>query len=230
MSRSRNLLRRVGLGALGGLLLLGCVRPERDQKKESTPAATADPAAKRPVPDEPSPEAAPRAPAAPGALPGITELSGEQLLARVRAAKAKGTLVNVWASWCGPCKEEFPMLVALRKKLAPRGIELLFVSVDEEETHAAAQTFAAEYGVTGELLVATRPLGPFKQAMNPDWPGMLPATFLFDPDGKLRHFWGGPVYENEVMPTIEDFLAGKKVDGQTMPGLSPGLDLRPTPP
>jgi len=228
--RSRNLLRRVAFGALAGLLLLGCVRPERDKKKESAAVATADPAAEGSVPDKPSPEAAPRAPAPAGALPGITEVSGLELYARIRAAKAKGTLVNVWASWCGPCKEEFPMLVALRKKLAPRGVNLWFVSVDEAETHAAAQTFAAEYGVTGELLVATRPLGEFKQAMNPDWPGMLPATFLFDSAGKLRHFWGGPVYENEVMPTIEDFLAGKKVDGQTMPGLSPGLDLRPTPP
>jgi thiol-disulfide isomerase/thioredoxin len=216
--RRQNLL--VALGVLA--LCAGCVRPERDNKQES--AAAADP-----TPADPVPEAAP-IPAPAGALGGLTELSGPELLARIRAGKAKGTIVNAWASWCGPCKEEFPMLVALRKKLAPRGIELLFVSVDEPETHAAAQTFAAEYGITGELLVARRPLGPFKQALNPDWPGMLPATFLFGPDGKLRHFWGGPVYENELMPTIEDFLAGKKVDGQTMPGLSPGLDLRPTPP
>jgi thiol-disulfide isomerase/thioredoxin len=203
-----------------GLLGLGCVRPERDQKKEvGTTEASA----------EPAPAPAATAPTVPGPLPRIVEVSGEQLLERIDGAHVKATLVNAWASWCGPCKEEFPMLVGLKKKLAARGVDVVFVSVDEPETQAAAQAFAAEYGVSGELLVATRPLGPFKQAMNPDWPGMLPATFLFDAQAELRHFWGGPVYENELMPTIEDFLAGKRVDGKTMPGLSPGLDLRPTP-
>ena len=122
------------------------------------------------------------------------------------------------------------MLVALKAKLAPRGVEVVFVSVDEPETHAAAQAFAAEHGVRGQLLVAARPLGPFKQALNTEWPGMLPATFLFDRAAVLRHFWGGPVFENEVLPVIDAFLAGKAVDGQTMPSLSPGIDLRPASP
>jgi len=219
------------------LVLVGCVRPEKDKSERAVPKpvesvpVVADPpaspdsaAAVPPSGDEPAPSAP--AHVEPGKIDAVVEVNGAELLARVRASGARGTLVNAWASWCGPCKEEFPMLVALQAKLKKRGVEVLFVSVDEPETHAAARAFAEQNGLSGELLVATRPLGPFKKALNPEWPGMLPATFLFDAGARLRHFWGGPVYEDELMPVVEGFLAGKAIDGSSMPGLSPGLDLR----
>lgn len=212
------LLRTLGVAAFVGLSSSACLRPERDGKEESPPAEPTRP------PAEPT-QAPP-----PAGAGTIVEISGADFLTRVRQTRQKATLVNVWASWCGPCKEEFPMLIALREKLRKRGVDVLFVSVDEPETHQAARTFASEHGMTEELLVAERPLGPFKQAINPDWPGMLPATFLFDQAGTLRHFWGGPVYENELMPIIEDFLAGRAIGKKTLPGLSPGLDFRETPP
>ncbi len=118
------------------------------------------------------------------------------------------------------------MLVALQDNLHGRGIDVVFVSVDEEEGERDALNFASERGVEPPILVAQRPLGPFKQALNPKWPGMLPATFLFDGKGKLRYFWGGPVYENELLPIVEGFLAGKDIDGQANFGLSPGKDFR----
>ena len=50
--------------------------------------------------------------------------------------------------------------------------------------------------------------------MNPRWPGMLPASFLFDTAGKLRYFWPGEAFENEVLPIVNDLLAGKPIDGE----------------
>jgi thiol-disulfide isomerase/thioredoxin len=225
---SPNLRRTLGHAAFGALLCSGCLRPEQERQEESV-AAAAPAAAPSPTPE---PAAfAPPSPAPQAAAPGsILEVSGDDFLARLRGTRHKATLVNVWASWCGPCKEEFPMLITLRAKLRRQGVDVLFVSVDEAETHQAARTFASEHGMTDELLVAQRPLGPFKRALNPEWPGMLPATFLFDRGAQLRHFWGGPVYENELMPVIEGFLAGRAVDGKTLPGLSPGLDFRQAPP
>jgi len=203
--------------ALGLAASVGCVKPERDRSDGT-----------QPLPAPSAPAAPPRVePRVEPGVPGeVVELSAEALLARLRASKAKATVVNAWASWCGPCKEEFPMLVSLKAKLRPKGVEIVFISVDEPETRGAAQRFAAEHGLSGDLWVAERPLGPFKQAMSPDWPGMLPATFLFDASARLRHFWGGPVYEDELLPVIEGFLAGRPIDGKTVPGLSPGLDFR----
>jgi thiol-disulfide isomerase/thioredoxin len=157
----------------------------------------------------------------------VRVVTGEQLIERIRLSGAKGTIVNAWASWCGPCRREFPMLIALRDSLASDHIAVEFVSVDESDSWGAAKDFATQNGLALPLLVASRPLRPFKTALNPEWPGMLPATFLFDSTGKLRYFWGGPVYESELLPVIEGFLAGKPIDGNSRFGLRPGKDLRP---
>lgn len=156
----------------------------------------------------------------------IQHISGPNLLKKIAASGAKGTIVNAWASWCGPCRREFPMLVALQDNLSSKGIQIIFVSVDEADGEPVALEFAKERGVSAPILVAERPLGPFKEALNPKWPGMLPATFLFDSTGKLRYFWGGPVYENELLPIIEGFLSGESIDGEANFGLSPGKDFR----
>lgn len=118
------------------------------------------------------------------------------------------------------------MLVALQDNLSSKGIDIVFVSVDEADGEPIALEFAKEHGVSPPIFVAERPLGPFKLALNPQWPGMLPATFLFDGDGKLRYFWGGPVYEKELLPIVEGFLAGEPIDGEANFGLSPGKDFR----
>ena len=119
------------------------------------------------------------------------------------------------------------MLVSLRDSLASDGVEFFFVSVDETETELGAVDFAEQRGVKRPILVAKRPLDVFKQGMSPNWPGMLPATFLFDAEGELRYFWGGPVYENELLPIIEGFLKGKDIDGMARVGLRRGTDFRP---
>jgi thiol-disulfide isomerase/thioredoxin len=153
-------------------------------------------------------------------------VSGPDLLKKIASSGAKGTIVNAWASWCGPCRREFPMLIALQDNLNPKGIDIVFVSVDEADGEAIALEFAQERGLSPPILVAERPLGPFKQALHPKWPGMLPATFLFDGEGNLRYFWGGPVYEKELLPILEGFLAGDPIDGQANFGLSRGKDFR----
>ncbi len=156
----------------------------------------------------------------------VREIGGSELLAQIRSSGAKGTLVNAWASWCGPCRREFPMLVGLKPNLDPQGIEVIFVSVDEPESRGAAIGFFRDHGGELPVLVAERPLGPFKQALNPRWPGMLPATFLFDAEGKLVYFWGGPVYEQELLPVLEKYSAGTLEPGEATFGLAPGKDSR----
>jgi peroxiredoxin len=118
------------------------------------------------------------------------------------------------------------MLVALKDSLSAQKIDVVFVSVDEPETYGAAVDFATTRGIAPPIVVAERPLGPFKRALSPKWPGMLPATFLIDGDGRLRYFWGGPVYEEELLPIVGDFLDGKEVDGYAKVPLQRGKDFR----
>lgn len=149
-------------------------------------------------------------------------VTGPRLLERIRASNARGTLVNVWASWCGECKRELPMLVGLASKYKAAGVDVVFVSVDETEEQAAAVQFLKDKGAVLPSLIAEGELEPFKVALNPRWKGMIPASFLYDATGTLRYFWGGPAFEEEVTKILDGFLAGQPIDGEATFGISAG--------
>lgn len=146
--------------------------------------------------------------------PGMTRIDGPTLLDRIRTTHAKATLVNAWASWCGSCKRELPMLQKVVRDLEAQGVQLLLVSVDDPEQEQNAVQLLGDLGFAQLGFVAARPLESFKMAMHPGWPGMIPATFLFDAEGKLRYFWGGEAFESELRPVVERFLRGERIDGE----------------
>lgn len=114
------------------------------------------------------------------------------------------------------------MLRSLAVNLKSRGLEIVLVSVDEPESEASALAFLNQARIRLPTYVAERPLGAFKEALNPRWPGMVPATFLFDASGKLRYFWGGPIFEHEILPKIEAFFDGTLEDGEAQFEISKG--------
>ena len=118
----------------------------------------------------------------------LATVTAEQLRARVRGMNAKAVLVNAWATWCDSCQHELPTLEKLADRWAPAGVRVLLVSVDEPDDRARAKAFLADNAIHLTSFLASRPLGPFKTGLNPRWPGMLPASFLFDGAGKLRYF------------------------------------------
>jgi thiol-disulfide isomerase/thioredoxin len=152
---------------------------------------------------------------------GFAIVDGPTLLARLGRTQAKGTVVGAWASWCGSCKEDLPLLLGLKKSFGNE-VDVALVSVDDPETVGAAAKMLHELGAQDLGYVVAGPLGEFKAAMNPKWPGMLPATFLFDATGKLRYFWGGPVHEDELASLLKRYLAGEHIDGEANFGLAPG--------
>lgn len=153
---------------------------------------------------------------------GVETITGSQLRARIRGSGFKGTLVNAWASWCGPCKHEVPMLDALSANFAELGVDVVLVTMDEPSDGEKATAFLSERKLGLGTFIAARPLDIFKLELNPRWPGMIPAMFLYDAEGKLRYFWGGPAYEDEIVPIIDGFVAGKHIDGEANFTLSPG--------
>jgi hypothetical protein len=71
-------------------------------------------------------------------------------------------------------------------------------------------------------LLAARPLGPFKRGMSPSWPGMLPASFLFDAEGTRRYFFGGEAFEQEMVPVIDSFARGTLEETESKYLTAPG--------
>lgn len=118
------------------------------------------------------------------------------------------------------------MFRSLKDNLKSHGISIILVSVDEEEAEPEAARMLIAEGFSPPFYVVEKPLGAFKEALHPGWPGVIPATFLFDATGRRRYFWGGPVYENELLPIAEGLSAGRNIDGEARFDLAPGTDTR----
>jgi thiol-disulfide isomerase/thioredoxin len=206
-------------------LLAGC----RCDSKESAPAASAasdeedneapDPAEGEESPPEPSAEVPEGVASSAQGSVALEAVSAEALIAKLRTSGRKATLVNAWASFCGPCKREIPMLEKLDATYRSKGIGVVLVTLDEPADVPKAQAFLTERGIHLTSYLAERPLGAFKKGLNPRWPGMLPASFLIDAEGILRYYWGGEAFEGEILPVLDAFLAGKPLEGESTPAL-----------
>ncbi|MBV8818845.1 MAG: TlpA family protein disulfide reductase [Acidobacteriaceae bacterium] len=108
------------------------------------------------------------------------------------AHHGKVVLVNFWATWCKPCRAEMPDLVKLQQRLKPRGFDLVLISADDPEQDAAAGKFLQQNGATGQgYRKEAKQDEAFINSIDPKWSGALPASFLYDKNGRLvRSFIG----------------------------------------
>lgn len=117
-------------------------------------------------------------------------LSGDSVsLAQLRG---RVVLLNVWATWCHPCREEIPVLQALHARYASRGLELVGVSVDARGEEATIREFATDFKMTYPLW-----LDPDERVQSTFLAIGVPATFLIDRDGVLRWRHVGPIRAND---------------------------------
>ena len=90
-------------------------------------------------------------------------------------------MLNVWATWCLPCRVEMPSIEALHKDYGPKGLRIVAVSIDDPGTEPAIRAFAKQYGLTFEIL--HDPQGKITDAY--DITG-YPETFIVGKDGVIR--------------------------------------------
>lgn len=121
--------------------------------------------------------------------PAPAPATADTVMAEVRKPGASVTLVNVWATWCVPCREEFPDLLRLRRVYEARGLRLVLVNADFGEGKVEAVKFLGDQGVDFPTLLKEEDDDAFINALGGRWSGALPATFLFDGKGKLVDAW-----------------------------------------
>ncbi len=114
----------------------------------------------------------------------LERLTWNQLQKRLANPEVKYTIVDAWSTTCGPCKENFPHVVAMHKKFAPKGLAVISLSLDDPTDKAAvaeAEKFLKEKKAvfTNVLLDENEGAGFDKLNIN-----TIPAVFLFGPDGK----------------------------------------------
>ena len=214
--------------ALGLASLLSCSRSERGSRKAptSTSGAVTSFGPRVEAVTDPLSDAGADASVSDAGLatsaPPLPIVNAQALLQKIRESGQRGVIVNAWASWCDPCRDELPMLARVAPKLAARGVPIWLVSVDDPDGFAAAKALLESLHIALPAFAAAPPLQDFKLGVNPKWPGMIPVSFLFDGTGKLRYFWPGEVYEKELSPIVEGFVAGKHIDGTANFGFAPG--------
>jgi thiol-disulfide isomerase/thioredoxin len=122
--------------------------------------------------------------------PELIDVRGYQRL--LEQYRGKPLLVTFWATWCEPCRDEYPMLIELAKQYAPQGLKVVGVSMDDDGDVILMRRFIARY----------KPVFPnyrknaggqeaFVQAVMPGWKGALPASFFYAKDGRqVGHMLG----------------------------------------
>jgi thiol-disulfide isomerase/thioredoxin len=114
---------------------------------------------------------------------------------RLRSLTGKVVLVNLWASWCGPCREELPLLDDLDKRLRGEGVEIIAVSVDEERGKAEEM---ASLRPRWSLTLAHDPSGAIAESLKPP---TMPSSYLIDGRGRVHSINAG--FERDHLPRIE---------------------------
>jgi thiol-disulfide isomerase/thioredoxin len=125
--------------------------------------------------------------------PTVAELP--EILAAARAPGARAVLVNIWATWCDPCREELPEVLRFYRDHRGEGLRLILVSADDEQDGDQVARVLAEAGLPADTpsFIKRGDDMKFINGLDRHWSGALPASFLFDGRGRKRRFWGGPV-------------------------------------
>jgi thiol-disulfide isomerase/thioredoxin len=114
-------------------------------------------------------------------------------------------LINLWATWCVPCVEEFPELVTLNRMYRDRGFELVSISTDDSSARPKALKFLEKQQSSSPNYIYT---GDDKyklmEAIDPRWQGALPYSLLVEPDGKIVYAHQGAIDPEELRKIIFD--------------------------
>lgn len=141
------------------------------------------------VPDSPAPDFT------------LRSLGGPNL--RLQEQRGRVVMVNFWATWCGPCREEMPQLDRLYQRYHKAGFVLLGVNVDDDSRNAA--TVATKLGVSFPLLLDTdKTVSKLYDLKS------MPSTVLIDRDGRVRYVHRGyhegfeATYEQQIRALLKE--------------------------
>jgi peroxiredoxin len=123
--------------------------------------------------------------------------------------KNEGTnykLINVWATWCGPCVTEFPSFVDMNRMYRNREFELITISMDNLEKKNTAMNFLTRKQASTKNYILKGDKYAFIEALDKKWEGALPYTLFIAPGGKIIYGKQGIIDPLEVKRIVADHI------------------------
>ena len=142
------------------------------------------------------------------APPAVLSATGAEIRKLAHRPGAGATLVSLWATWCDPCRKEFPGLQRVIRERAGSGVRLLLVSADFPDQLPGVRKFLAGHGVRDTTYIKTGDDMTFINSLDSSWSGALPATFIFDQRGRLASHWEGEADADSFARALDRVLAG----------------------
>jgi len=140
--------------------------------------------------------------------PALIDAQGFQKV--LEQHRGKPLLVNFWATWCEPCRDEYPMLNELAKQYGPKGLQVVGVSIDDDGDIILMRRFLARYKPVfpnyrkkpGDDMAA------FRQSVLPGWTGTMPVSIFYTKDGRQAGNFVGEKGREQYEQMIQSLLAG----------------------
>jgi thiol-disulfide isomerase/thioredoxin len=142
----------------------------------------------------------------------VSPIDTEALKNLLSEQRERPLLVNFWATWCDPCRDEFPDLVKIDSEYRPRNMDFITVSLDDfSDIKTSVPKFLGSMNarMPAYLLNVPDP-EPAIDVVDKGWSGSLPATFLYNAQGEVVYKHFGRVDPNELRAAIDKLV--KKTD------------------
>ena len=135
----------------------------------------------------------------------VKVINDTDLAGIIKNRNGKILFLNLWATWCEPCVEEFPDIVKLDENYKYKNVEVIAVSVDlPSDVSDKVIPFLKNQDAKFKVYVAEEKSSEkIIELLNSEWSGAVPASFIYDESGKQKKFLLGLQTYNEMVSGIE---------------------------
>lgn len=135
----------------------------------------------------------------------IVPISPEEIPALIATHSSDSLLViNIWATWCIPCIEEFPDFLRVQNQFAKEPVTFKFISVDFSDQTESILKFLQKTSFQGTMYHKSGSDEAFINQFSSDWDGSIPVTFIFRRDS-LLHTFHGKTTQQQLMEKITEY-------------------------
>ena len=133
-------------------------------------------------------------------------ITADEIISEIKSRKkSKAVLLNIWATTCAPCVEEFPMIINLDQE--NDDLDVIFVSTDFTEDERKAISFLENQGLKNFSYIKNQKDQIFIDDIHQEWSGALPFTIVFGKDnGEVVDFWEGKELESRFKRAIKQAI------------------------